>query len=176
MLGIARLASVLGIHLCIPMGSGMHLCPPCFSPRSTPEPIFHPKRAQVTCLSPTLSWWNDYLACFLHEKTILMSYKYLMNPSSSRFIIFSFSAFLACIFLKSDSLKYHCTFYFYKVIDLNTWEFSHPSKGAFTGISRQLSQLTKHQLLATLTYWLPTSWAFYMKLSDILIKENKLNY
>jgi hypothetical protein len=68
-----------------------------------------------------------------------MGYKYIMNPLSQRFTISSFSIFLAYVFLESISLKYHCTFSFYKVTDFTIEEFRHPSKGTFC----------KYQLLVT---------------------------
>jgi hypothetical protein len=59
------------------------------------------------------------LAPFIHRKTRLMGYKYIINPSNSRFIISSFLTFLTHIFLEFIFLKYHCIFFFYKVTDLS---------------------------------------------------------
>ena len=47
---------------------------------------------------------------FISTKKKSIDYKYFMDPSSSKFTIFLFLIFLACIFLEFFSLKYHCTF------------------------------------------------------------------
>jgi len=56
-----------------------------------------------------------------------------MNPTSQRFTISSFLTFLAYIFLKSISLKYHCIFSLYKVNAFTIGEFHVHQRGTFTG-------------------------------------------
>ena len=51
--------------------------------------------------------WNYTLTSPLNKKTRLMGCKYTMNPLNSKFINSSFLTFLAYIFSKSISLKYH---------------------------------------------------------------------
>jgi hypothetical protein len=86
--------------------------------------------------------WYYTLASHIHKETRFMSYKYIMNHSNFKFTISSFLIFLAYIFSKSISLKYHCTFFFYKVTDLSIWESSYPSNKIFY----------RYHLLVTLTY------------------------
>jgi hypothetical protein len=71
------------------------------------------------------------LAPFIHRKTRLMGYKYIINPSNSRLIISSFLTFLTHIFLKFIFLKYHCIFFLYKVTDLSIQESTYSSKKTF---------------------------------------------
>jgi hypothetical protein len=56
---------------------------------------------------------------FSPQKIRLMSYKYTINPSNSRFTISSFLTLSAYIFSESISIKYYCTFSLCKVTDLS---------------------------------------------------------
>jgi hypothetical protein len=80
-----------------------------------------------------------------------MGYKYIMNSLSQSFIISSFLTFLACIFSESISLKYHCTFSLYKVIDFTIGEFSRPSYETFYRYQLPIIWLTRHHLLLPIT-------------------------
>ena len=95
-----------------------------------------------------------------------MGYKYPMNPSRTRFTITSCLTFSVYIFLQSISLKYHCDFSLYKVINFTIREPSRPLKETFYRYrlvdiicyyhSYRSPQFTRH-------YLLPTTQAFQIK-------------
>ena len=116
-----------------------------------------------------------------------MGYKNTINPSSKKFTISSFSIFLAYIFSESISLKYHCTFSLYIVIDFSIRESSRPSRGSFASTSYQSLDLPGiicyyhsyrlHTLPNITCYYSPTLISsFSIVLAYIFLESTSLKY
>ena len=87
----------------------------------------------------------------------LVCNKYIMNPSNSWLTISLFLTFLAYIFSEPISLKYHCTFFLYKVIDL----------------SISIPYIHQRELFVSTT---TNHRAFHIKPPDILVRKNESYY